>query len=143
MPRVLLVKSRSAMKKHAYPMKALRLSVAALATALALAPSSVVNAEDIDLFVSAVTATQANNPNVLFIIDNTANWNANNQHWVGANGESPFKQGQSELRALKRVIEEATDKVNIGLMMFHAGDPKGTGVRYAVRTMDATNKGNL
>jgi type IV pilus assembly protein PilY1 len=131
------------MKKHAYPMKALRLSVAALATALALAPSSVVNAEDIDLFVSAVTATQANNPNVLFIIDNTANWNANNQHWVGANGESPFKQGQSELRALKRVIEEANDKVNIGLMMFHAGSPKGTAVRYAVRTMDATNKANL
>src|SRR5687767_2185755 len=28
-------------------------------------------------------------------------------------------------------------------MMFHAGSPKGTAVRYAVRTMDATNKANL
>src|SRR5687767_8534146 len=119
MPRALLVKSRSIMKKHAYPMKALRLSVAALATAIALAPSSVVNAEDIDLFVSAATSTTANNnPNVLFIIDNSANWSSENQHWVGAGGESPFKQGQSELRALRTVIQEANDKVNIGLMMF-------------------------
>jgi type IV pilus assembly protein PilY1 len=130
------------MKKHAYPMKALRLSLA-LATALALAPSSVVNAEDIDLFVSAVTATTANNPNVLFIIDNSSNWSSASQHWVGANGESPFKQGQSELRALRTIIQEATDKVNIGIMMFKGGSVDGTYVRSAVRTMDATNKTNL
>ena len=127
------------MKKPSWSRK----TAAALAAALALAPAAVVNAEDIDLFVSAATATAAQNPNVLFIIDNTANWNAANQHWVGPNGESPFKQGQSELRALRRIIQEANDKVNIGLMMFHAGSPKGTAVRYAVRTMDATNKANL
>jgi type IV pilus assembly protein PilY1 len=144
------------MKKHVYPLKALRLSVAALATSFALAPSSVVNAEDIDLFVSAATATTANNPNVLIILDNSSNWSSANQHWVGAGGESPFKQGQSELRAIKTVVQEATDKVNIGLMMFKGGAVDGTYVRSAVRTMtDGTttdpvtglphpnNKGNL
>jgi type IV pilus assembly protein PilY1 len=132
------------MTKPASTVKALRLSAAALSAALAFAPSSVVNAEDIDLFVSAATATTANNPNVLFIIDNSSNWSSANQHWVGAGGESPFKQGQSELRALRSVVQEATDKVNIGLMMFRAGAlPDGTYVRYAVRTMDTTNKTNL
>jgi Tfp pilus tip-associated adhesin PilY1 len=130
------------MKKQTLKMKSVCTVAAALAAALA--PASLVNAEDIDLFVSAAATTTANNPNVLFIIDNSANWNANSQHWTSPNpGESPFKQGQSELRALRRVIEEATDQVNIGLMMFHAGDPKGTYVRSAVRTMDATNKANL
>jgi len=132
------------MKTHVHPLQALRLSAAALATALALAPSSVVNAEDIDLFVSAATSTTANNPNVLIILDNSSNWSSANQHWVGAGGESPFKQGQSELRAIRTVVQEATDKVNLGLMMFRAGAlPDGTYVRYAVRTMDATNKANL
>jgi type IV pilus assembly protein PilY1 len=125
------------MKKSTSPLRTL------LVAALACAPASPLNAEDIDLFVSGTTASTADNPNVLFIIDNSANWNSNAQHWVGSGGETPFKQGQSELRALKRVIEEATNKVNIGLMMFHAGDPKGTAVRYAVRTMDTTNKTNL
>ena len=110
------------------------------AALLALAPAAGPQAEDIDLFVSAATTATANNPNVLFIIDNSASWNANNQHWVGPNGESPFKQGQSELRALKRIVEEATDKVNIGLMMFQSDDEAGTYVRYAVRTMTDANK---
>jgi type IV pilus assembly protein PilY1 len=131
------------MKKHANPMKALRLSLAALATGLALAPSSVVNAEDIDLFVSAATSTTANNPNVLIIIDNSSNWSSASQHWVGAGGQSPFKQGQSELRALRAIVQEATDKVNIGLMMFKGAAVDGTYVRSAVRTMDATNRANL
>ena len=129
------------MKKETLKMKSIAV---AAALAAALAPARLVNAEDIDLFVSAAATTTANNPNVLFIIDNSANWNSNSQHWSSPNpSENPFKQGQSELRALKRVIEEATDQVNIGVMMFHAGDPKGTYVRSAVRTMDATNKANL
>ena len=130
------------MKGETSVMKSIRVLAAALASALA--PSSLVNAEDIDLFVSAATSSTVNNPNVLFIIDNTANWSRNDQHWTDPNGLiMPFKQGQSELRALKRVIEEANDKVNVGLMMFHGGSPKGTYVRYAVQTMTGANKAAL
>ena len=115
-----------------------------LIAAIACAPASLVRAEDIDLFVSAATASTANNPNVLIIIDNSANWSAASQHWTSPNpSENPFKQGQSELRALRTVIQESTDKVNIGLMMFRGGSVDGTYVRAAMRTMDATHRGNL
>src|SRR5688500_20119028 len=101
-------------------MKTLRfrfaLSAFSAATLIGLAASS--HAEDIDLFVTAATTTAADNPNILFVIDNTANWNSNSQHWIGANGENPYKQGQSELRALRRIVQESTDRVNIGLAFF-------------------------
>ncbi|HWI14442.1 MAG TPA: hypothetical protein VNT02_09315, partial [Burkholderiales bacterium] len=38
-------------------------------------------AEDIDLFVGSSSSTAATRPNVLVIIDNSANWSAANQHW--------------------------------------------------------------
>jgi len=112
------------------------------ATALLAAPAA--HAEDIDLFVGA--AASAQNPNVLVVIDNSANWNAASQHWVGANGESPFKQGQSELRALRTVVGELNDKVNLGLMMFTPGQGSyadGGYVRFHVRTMNPINKSAL
>ena len=117
-----------------------------LVAAITCAPASLVNAEDIDLFVSAATSGTNNNPNVLIILDNSTNWNSNNQHWIGANGENPFKQGQSELRALRTVALEATDQINLGLMMFRPGggtNLDGAYIRSAVRTMDSTNKTNL
>ena len=42
---------------------------------LTAAPMQKAAAEDIDLFVASSTTT-ASNPNILFIIDNTANWDA-------------------------------------------------------------------
>src|SRR5688572_20689859 len=123
-------------------MKSMRILSAALVSALAL--PGVAHAEDIDLFVSGATSSIANNPNVLIILDNSANWSSASQHWVSPNpSESPFKQGQSELRALRTLIQESNDKVNIGLMMFKGGSVDGTYVRAAMRTMDATHKGNL
>lgn len=123
-------------------MKSVRVLSAALVSALAL--PGFAHAEDIDLFVSAATSSTLNNPNVLIILDNSSNWSSANQHWVGAGGQSPFKQGQSELRALRTIVLEATDKVNLGLMMFRSGSlPDGSYVRYAMRTMDATNRTNL
>jgi Tfp pilus tip-associated adhesin PilY1 len=94
-------------------------------------------AEDIDLFVGN-TPGVAGNPNVLIIIDNSANWSSASQHWPDGR-----KQGQSELRALKTVIGEATDQINVGLMMFTEGqgsDINSTYVRYHVRQMTAANK---
>ncbi len=118
-----------------------RLLSMTLAVTLCATPPSFVGAEDIDLFTSGIGLNQANNPNVLIILDNSANWSAASQHWPGG-----VKQGQSELRSIRRVVQETTDKINLGLMMFTGGSgstPDGGYMRYAVRTMDATNKANL
>jgi len=108
-----------------------------LAFSLAWMPIRQAAAEDIDLFVGGGGGA-ATNPNVLIIIDNSANWSSAAQHWPDGR-----KQGQSELRALKTVVGEATDKINIGMMMFTEGqgsDPSGTYVRYHIRQMTDTNK---
>jgi type IV pilus assembly protein PilY1 len=108
-----------------------------LAFSLAWMPIHQAAAEDIDLFVGG-GASAATNPNVIIMIDNSANWSSAAQHWPDGR-----KQGQSELRALKTVIGEATDSVNVGLMMFTEGqgsDPSGAYVRYHVRQMTTANK---
>jgi Tfp pilus tip-associated adhesin PilY1 len=101
-----------------------------------------VGAEDIDLFVTPNTGGQFN-PNILIMIDNSANWDANNQHWVGVAGGGLVKQGQSELRSIWRVLDEVDDKVNLGLALFTPGpgtSPNGGYIRFHVRTMNGTNK---
>jgi type IV pilus assembly protein PilY1 len=115
-----------------------------IAAALGLVAAQRAAAEDVDLFVGAAASVQ--NPNVLVIIDNSANWNAASQHWVGAGGESPFKQGQSELRALRTVAGELNDKVNLGLMLFTPGqgaNADGGYVRFHMRQMTPVNKSGL
>jgi type IV pilus assembly protein PilY1 len=117
---------------------------AALASALCVASWNHAVAEDIDLFVGAAASTQ--NPNVLVIIDNSANWNAASQRWVGAGGESPFKQGQSELRALRNVAGELNDKINLGLALFTpglGGNADGGYVRFHIRQMTPSAKAGL
>ena len=110
----------------------------AVATALSTVPPSFVGAEDIDLFVGNGPVAQT--PNVLIILDNSANWSAANQAWPGG-----LKQGQSEINALRKVISqlkvnpttgEAT--INVGLMMFTEGlgaGKDGGYIRFAIRPM--------
>ena len=130
--------------KKTKPLKIImrRASIAAAAAAIAVAVPSAVNGEDVDLFVGA--AATAENPNVLIVIDSSANWNSNSQHWTDPNGVfNPFKQGQSELRALRKVAAEVNDKLNLGLMVFTRGsgsNEEGGYVRYHLRQMTATNK---
>ncbi len=88
-------------------------------------------AEDIDIFITPPTT--AVNPNVLIIVDNTANWN---------------QSFASEMAALASVVAGLTDKVNVGLMMFTEtgggnGNPDGAYVRYAIRQMTTANKADL
>src|SRR3990172_5479380 len=116
----------------------------ALCALLAVLPARA-PAEDIDLF-NTDTSTESNfdNPNVLIILDNTSNWDRANQAWPDGG-----KQGESELRAIKTVIGQLTDKINVGLMMFVG---PGTGreggyIRFPVvkMTSDTTSpprKGN-
>ncbi|EKD98230.1 MAG: hypothetical protein ACD_23C00526G0002 [uncultured bacterium] len=83
---------------------------------------------DIDIY-SGDSATDR--PNVLILLDNTANW------------ENAFT---NEMAALKSTIEGLTaDKFNVGLMMFTETGAPNTGddggyVRAAIRTMDSIYK---
>src|SRR5258708_6620883 len=119
-----------------------RVTGTALAVALALKPPMPANAEDIDLFVNAATST-ATNPNILILLDNSANWNSNAQHWPTPSGETGiFKHGQSALRAIKKILCEldgAKPEDNLGLMMFHSGSPDGGFLRYAIRPIAPTH----
>lgn len=112
-----------------------------LAVALGAVPPSFVGAEDIDLFVGNSPSAVTQRPNVLVILDNSANWSAQSQHWTDA-----AAQGQSELRALKQVVGELDDTLNFGLMMFTPGSgtaKDGAYIRFAIRQMTAANKAAL
>lgn len=87
-------------------------------------------AEDIDLFVGATPST-TNVPNVLIVLDNTANWN------------SAFT---NEMAALSSVVAGLpADKFRVGLMTFtetgggNSGNAGGY-VRAAIRLMNSANK---
>ncbi|MBF0126447.1 MAG: hypothetical protein HQM02_04465, partial [Magnetococcales bacterium] len=85
--------------------------------------------DDTDLFLSNPNVT-ADRPNVLIVLDNTANWN------------QPF---DNEKSALVSVVENLNDIFNVGLMMFpETGNPNdnvdGGYVRFAIRQMTTTNK---
>ena len=93
--------------------------------------------EDIDIF-SVDDSSTVNNPNVLIVLDNTSNWSRQSQQWPG--GE---QQGQSEVDAIKRVMNELDATINVGLMEFVTGgnaNDDGGFVRYHIRPMNASNK---
>jgi hypothetical protein len=97
-------------------------------------------AADIDIYSRppVTTSNPALNPNVLIIIDNSANWASASQHWPGG-----IKQGESELKAVRTVIGELNDETNVGLMMFTPGsgsNNSGGYIRFHVRQMTPTNK---
>lgn len=93
------------------------------------------HAEDIDLFVGAPPST-GNLPNVLIILDNTANYN---KQWP--NEKSSFMT----LFQNMPVNPDGSAKVNVGLMMFSESgggnkNPSGGYVRAALRPMNSANK---
>src|SRR3546814_14650145 len=66
--------------------------------------------EDIDLF-SVDDGSQVDAPNVLIVLDNSANWSRQSQQWPGG-----LTQGQSEVRATKTVINGLDSHINHGLL---------------------------
>ena len=100
------------------------------AALLVLQLATTAHAEDIDLFTGFnQTATDA--PNVLFVLDNTANWN------------QPFT---AEMNALATAFESLkANKFRVGLMMFSEtgngnSNDDGAYVRAAVRLLDDGTK---
>src|SRR5260221_578055 len=86
--------------------------------------------EDIDIFL-ANPSFSAERPNVLLMLDNTANWNT-----AFAN----------EKGALVSVVNALSSDFNVGLMLYdEAGQPvnHGSYVRFAVRQMTTANKSAL
>jgi type IV pilus assembly protein PilY1 len=69
-------------------------------------------------------------PNIIFIVDNTANWSKASQHWVGSD-----TQGAAELLAIKNFVAGLTKPANVGLMMFDERPKEGGYVRFGVRSM--------
>jgi type IV pilus assembly protein PilY1 len=85
--------------------------------------------DDTDIFL-ADPSFNAERPNVLIIMDNTANWNV------------PFT---AEKTALVNVVGSLSDQLNVGIAMFTEtggsnSGPDGAYIRYAIRQMTSTNK---
>jgi type IV pilus assembly protein PilY1 len=109
---------------------------AILAVTMATVGTLPARADDIDLFVAS-TAITGVAPNVLLILDNSANWNNNSQKWV--DGGSFVPQGQSEVETLATVVSTLKDdEVNVGLMML--SDAGGGYMRFGARMMNPTNR---
>jgi hypothetical protein len=110
-----------------------------LCLALALAiPTG--HAADIDIYARppSSSTSSALNPNILIVIDNSANWASASQHWAGG-----IKQGEAELDSLRTVIGQLDATTNVGLMMFTPGGIPGGYIRFAMRPMNAINKAAL
>ncbi|MFM9438017.1 type IV pilus assembly protein PilY1 [Janthinobacterium sp. CG_23.3] len=101
-----------------------------LATALLALPLAT-SATDLDLYTNLGSTVAADLPNVLFIIDNTANWN------------NAFT---NEMAALANTLHNLpVNKFNIGIMLATEsgggnGGQAGGYVRAAIRTMNGANK---
>jgi type IV pilus assembly protein PilY1 len=96
-------------------------------------------AEDIDIY--AAPPGPSNAPNILIILDNSANWSSAAQRWPGG-----IKQGESQLEALRNLVGELDASVNVGLMMLVEGtgaEPSGAYVRFHLRPMDQANRNAL
>ena len=107
-----------------------------LGAALASLPV-VAAADDIDIFTGA-SGGKSTNPRILIVLDNTSNWARQSQKWP--DGSS---QGQSEASAIRKVIADLDDSVNVGLMEFvTAGNANDNGgfIRQAIAPLDATTK---
>jgi type IV pilus assembly protein PilY1 len=96
-----------------------------------------VHAEDIDIFVGG-TGAATSKPNLLLVLDNTANWSRNDQHWL----PKGTTQGQAEVQAIRNVLTNLTGKVNVGVMMYATqGSQNDNGyVRHALRFLDDSNQ---
>lgn len=123
-----------------------------------LLTTNLTRAEDIDIYDSN-TGT-ASNPNVLIILDNSANWSANNQGWpddpaapASCGNNCKSKQGYYELKALRDMLDALKAKfdpdgtvgsipINIGLQMFNSSNAarKGTYMRSAIVPMTTANQ---
>lgn len=113
----------------------------ALVTVAALAPAVVYQAaaEDIEIFANNDFSI-VGKPNVLIVLDNSANWSRQSQKWPGG-----LTQGQSEVRAIKNVINNLEENsVNLGILEYstdgNANTNEGGYIRHHIRPLSNANK---
>jgi type IV pilus assembly protein PilY1 len=109
-------------------MKSIKL-IHLLACAILATLSFACTADDTEIF-NVPTGTTAPASNIIFILDNTANWSKASQHWSG----SPT-QGEAELKAIKNFVAGLTKPTNVSLMMFDTNTKDGGYVRFGMRDM--------
>lgn len=117
--------------------KYLKPTALALSICGALVASIPTLAEDIDIFVGT-SSGGGGQPKVLIVLDNTSNWSRQSQQWPG--GE---QQGQSEVQAIKQVIQSLPSTVNVGLMEYVTGGnatDNGGFIRHAIKPLNGDNK---
>ena len=96
-----------------------------------------VRADDTDIFLAPPGAATSSAPNVLIVLDNSANWSASFP------GGTKFA---AEMATLSTVIASLDEKVNVGLMMMDetgagtTAPTSGSYVRFGVRNMSASNR---
>lgn len=119
-----------------------------LALVLLLVISGMSRAQDIDLFSTPMPPGVR--PNILIILDNSANWSATIpggcSYTDGGSPASVDKKMGIEQCALYNVIKalptnvDGTAKFNIGLMLYDTASTQGGKLRYNVTAMTAANK---
>lgn len=108
----------------------IRLLRTALLAALTIVPLAA-HADDTDIFTIPKTGSSAAAPNILFILDNSANWAKASQQW----GPGLPTQGQAELLAIKNFVAGLQQPANVGLMMLTTTGHDGGYVRFGIRDM--------
>lgn len=83
--------------------------------------------DDTDIFLTN-PANSGQRPNVLIVLDTTANWST---------------YYEAEKTALVTVVNSLDESFNVGLMQFAGGSLEGTYMRFAVRQMTPENKAAL
>ncbi|HEU5282409.1 MAG TPA: pilus assembly protein PilY, partial [Burkholderiales bacterium] len=105
--------------------------------AIAVAQAAAVQADDTDIFLTPPSLSGGTTPNVLIVLDNSANWSAN------FDGGTKFT---AEIGTLAAVIGALSDRLNVGLMLMDetgagtTAPTTGSYVRYAVRNMSLANR---
>lgn len=113
-------------------MKLIHLLACAFFAALSLACA----AEDTEIF-NALPGSTVPAPNIIFIVDNTANWANSSQRWSGST-----TQGEAELKAIKNFVARLTYPANVALMMFDTKTQDGGYVRFGMRDLSIAENNN-
>ena len=100
----------------------------------ALMCSSPASSDDTEIF-STIPTLSTSRPNILIVLDSSANWSAD---------FSSGKKFHAEVAALNSIISGLNSNVNVGLMLFAesggGSTPSGAYVRYGLRQMTSSNK---
>lgn len=121
-------------------MTPLKTTIARLASLLALSLPWPAVAEDIDLFEGGAAIT-GDKPNVLIILDNSANWGRASE-WNSTDTEPT--QGAAQIEAIKTALGALSGDVRVGLMMHtRSGNTTGGYVRFGIRDMNTSNRAAL